>query len=141
MAGFGACQAGAFLEFTCKPAPGMLPARPPTARPPSAPGSFPAAAALPGAAEALQRLGVRSGHSLTPAGAQLLVFGGQLSAPLERLSSSLLRLDRERMAWHGQVGLCVARALHPPLCMQGPLADCSPCSKTPTDAACDAHCR
>ena len=91
------------MQYMCKPGPDMLPSRPGTARPPSAPSSFRAAAALPGADALLKRLAVRSGHSLTPAGSQVVLFGGELSTEHERLCNSLLRLERERMTWHAQV--------------------------------------
>ena len=49
-----------------------------------------------------ERLAVRSGHSVTVAGAQVLLFGGRLSTE-DCLTAQLLRLDRDRMNWHAQV--------------------------------------
>jgi hypothetical protein len=45
---------------------------------------------------------VRRGHSLTPCGSSLLVFGGAVLGE-EGMTNQLLRLDLERMTWHLQV--------------------------------------
>ena len=58
--------------FKCKPAPEMLQPRPPTARPGSAGVPSAATAAPPPPENWLERLAVRSGHSVTAAGAQVL---------------------------------------------------------------------
>ena len=95
---------GPFLVFKCKPAPEMLQQRPPTARPGSAGVPSSPAAPVPAAENWLQRLAVRSGHSVTVAGTQVLLFGGRLSTE-DCLTAQLLRLDKDRMNWHAQVNI------------------------------------